>query len=142
MCWWNSILEALHWQRHLVIFGNNDNSFRIEERVEWMVHYSDRKHLHQVSLIINILILSDEDSYHHLHHECTISAILPAFEIASTVIIKLHQSIVLHYLAFQHQCNITLSIVIRDGKTVEPFRFVIRSLVCVSVILLSILIWY
>ena len=134
MCWWCSVSEALNWQSHLEGYGNNDNRFRIEERVEWMFYYSDRKYIHQVSLIISYLILSDEDFNHHLHHECTILAILPVLEIVFAAIIKLHhQPFVLHYLAFQHHCIVNFSIVKRDGKTVRPFRFVIRSLVCVLV---------
>lgn len=41
--WWNSVLEAVHWQ------GFSDSGFklRIEERVDLMAWHSDLKYFHQ-----------------------------------------------------------------------------------------------
>ena len=100
-CWWNSVLEVLHWQELSEGFGSNYNRLRIGEKVEWMVCHSDCKYLHFLSQ-------SDEDPYHHLHQKksgCTILANLPA-KLCLQPIVYCITTVVLHYLALQHQCCI------------------------------------
>ena len=48
LSWWNSIFEALHWQRLSVGYERNDNRHRIGERVgRVMVFQSDHKYLYR-----------------------------------------------------------------------------------------------